>query len=280
MDLEKYYKEFSENLEKVEAKEANAIRRFLIQEYNKGVDDFLNTGKTNRFDGLFKKPDLEALYINLYRNIGLHFAKWYRDSAIEYIRKETDTTNYNSLWEEHFAAYGKTVAGEKIKIVSGTAKAKLESTLRRLTKDPEFQRIGILEQGRILRTKFKGLSVYQANRIARTEATNIANYGTNRASQDIFGSKNLEKIWITTMDGRQRDNHAFANNQKVDFEKPFFIGGERMMRPGDSSLGASAANIVNCRCTSVPVPKENAAPLEPVTSIGFGLAGTTARTLL
>ena len=36
-------------------------------------------------------------------------------------------------------------------------------------------------------------------------------------------------------------------------DQPFVVGGERLMHPGDGSFGASAGNIVNCRCTSAGV---------------------------
>jgi hypothetical protein len=46
-----------------------------------------------------------------------------------------------------------------------------------------------------------------------------------------------------------------------------------MMHPADSSMGASSANIVNCRCSSFPFPMENAQATQVFESIGFALAG-------
>jgi hypothetical protein len=46
------------------------------------------------------------------------------------------------------------------------------------------------------------------------------------------------------------------NNQKQDLEKPFFVGGENILYPGDGK--ASAGNVINCRCTIAFVGKRDA----------------------
>lgn len=272
MNLDQYKKDFARLLDISERQEKAAVKRFYIQEYNKGVEDFITTGKTNGFDGIFKKPDLERLYIDLYTNVGMRFAKWYRDTAVEYIKKENDTTGYNSVWQEHFAAFGKVTAGTKISLVQGTAKGQLVRIIRRLTKDPAFMAVGAVEQGRILQSQFRSLSDMQAERIVRTENTNIANYGSMRAASDIYGQENLIKQWSSALDSRVRDKHIVADGQVRNFNEPFLVGGDKMMRPADSSLGARADNVVNCRCVVITLPKENAYPVEPVSNIGLGLS--------
>jgi uncharacterized protein with gpF-like domain len=51
---------------------------------------------------------------------------------------------------------------------------------------------------------------------------------------------------IATRDARTRDAHAFADGQVAAVDAPFVVDGEQMTHPGAS--GASAANVVNCRC--------------------------------
>jgi hypothetical protein len=58
----------------------------------------------------------------------------------------------------------------------------------------------------------------------------------------------VEKIWITVLDGRERDTHHAANSQRVNYNDPFHIGDSLMMFPRDSSMGASLKEIINCRC--------------------------------
>ena len=80
------------------------------------------------------------------------------------------------------------------------------------------------------------------------------NYATNQSATDVFGKENLQKEWIATLDERVRIDHAEANGQVVDMDKNFLVGGEELAYPGDSR--GSAANVINCRCTNAPFPKE------------------------
>lgn len=91
-----------------------------------------------------------------------------------------------------------------------------------------------------------------AIRIARTETT----YAQNSARQTVGeeGERlgfNMLKQWVATEDGRTRDEHQDADGQVVKVDEPFEVGGEHLMFPGDFSMGASAWNTVNCRCTVV-----------------------------
>lgn len=66
----------------------------------------------------------------------------------------------------------------------------------------------------------------------------------------------IYKRWETMKDDRVRHppksafDHVAAQDQEVLVSQPFIVSGERLMFPGDSTLGASLANIVNCRCHS------------------------------
>jgi hypothetical protein len=57
-----------------------------------------------------------------------------------------------------------------------------------------------------------------------------------------------EKTWVTILDGKERPAHHDAHGQKRPLEQPFLVGGEFLMFPKDRSRGASAGNIINCRC--------------------------------
>jgi SPP1 gp7 family putative phage head morphogenesis protein len=89
-------------------------------------------------------------------------------------------------------------------------------------------------------------------RIARTETTRVE----NSAKQDVGeqGAKlgfKMKKQWVSTKDGRTRPEHADADGQIVDIDKPFVVGGEELMYPGDES--GSAWNTINCRCTTINI---------------------------
>jgi len=86
--------------------------------------------------------------------------------------------------------------------------------------------------------------------IARTEVVAASNLGSRSAALglDIPG---MTKSWLATDDKRTREWHREADGQETGMEDPYQVNGELLMFPGDSSLGASASNIVKCRCCEV-----------------------------
>jgi hypothetical protein len=82
--------------------------------------------------------------------------------------------------------------------------------------------------------------------IARTEVGNAANFASNEAAQATGVA--MEKTWNTLGDAFVRDDHADADGQTVEQDQDFVVGGEYLGWPGDISKGATAGNVINCRC--------------------------------
>lgn len=67
----------------------------------------------------------------------------------------------------------------------------------------------------------------------------------------------VKKAWLTQGDDRVRDfphfafSHVRADLQVKNQNEPYIVTGERLMYPGDMSLGASLGNVIRCRCSSV-----------------------------
>jgi len=59
------------------------------------------------------------------------------------------------------------------------------------------------------------------------------------------------KEWNTQGDEKVREAHVLADLQEVDADEPFIVDGESLMFPSDTSLGASAGNTINCRCSAM-----------------------------
>ena len=59
------------------------------------------------------------------------------------------------------------------------------------------------------------------------------------------------KRYVAIFDNRTRHNHMQANGQVKKVNQPYIVGGERMMYPADSSLGASPSNYIGCRCYQI-----------------------------
>lgn len=70
----------------------------------------------------------------------------------------------------------------------------------------------------------------------------------------------VTKTWVSQGDSRVRTppdspfDHLRADSTEAAVNQPFSVSGESLMYPGDTSLGASAGNVVNCRCSSVTDP--------------------------
>lgn len=101
----------------------------------------------------------------------------------------------------------------------------------------------------------KGYSRAQAKRIARTETTLVMNSGQHAERNELDIPA---KEWVSTLDARNRGadprsifDHLRPDGQITAQDQPFQVSGELLRYPGDSSLGASAGNTINCRCSSV-----------------------------
>ena len=101
-------------------------------------------------------------------------------------------------------------------------------------------------------TNMERASAIRTARTAVTSAQNGGRQDTMNAAR-AMGIK-LPKRWVAVKDGRTRDIHGKADGQTVDSDKPFIVGGEKMMFPGDPS--ASGWNLYNCRCGMRTVEKE------------------------
>lgn len=96
---------------------------------------------------------------------------------------------------------------------------------------------------------------YSASRqIAVTTTTLAENKGIFDVGKlAVKRGKKMMYTWRAVDDSKTRPTHRQASGQTVEFGKPFIVGGEKLMYPGDTSLGASAKNTINCRCMTVLV---------------------------
>ena len=269
---------FDKLLDKAERKEFANAKRYYQGEYLKAIEDFQKTGKTNGFDNLFRVADFTEIYRQVYVNIGLKFAKWYAKNFDKVISKQVDVSGYDDIWAERFNTVSQQIAAERVVLVQGTAKATLIKVFKQLSSDPEFMAMNEREAQRILRQKFGQYSKSQAERLIRTEATNAANVATLQSATDMFGQENLQKEWMTSVDGRERPAHRAADAQIVDFKERFLVGGEQLFNPGDPA--GSAKNVVNCRCSTAPFPKEDAQATGTIEGFGVRPPGGSAQSVL
>jgi len=268
----KWQSAFEKELTKADKRQISKVKRYYKSEYNKGIESFLAEGQTN-FQLLFNTSDLLKIYRDLYSDIGLQFAKWYARNFDKYIEKGVNPNQYVDQWQNSFASYGSAVGAQRVTLVSGTAKKTLVKITQQLLTDIDFQKLGIIEKGRILKSQFNKYSTYQAERLVRTEATNAANFATTESAKTIFPAEQLMKEWIASFDDRTRTTHAEVDGNEVSANDTFMVGGAQMMFPGDPS--APASEVINCRCSVAYFPKANAQATGEITDLNFGLGGGT-----
>ena len=268
---------FERTLDKAERAAVRDFTKYYKTETDKAVNIMLQKNSINEQDllGLFTNDGFGKRYEALYESIGLTFANWYAKNFDKYLTKGVSPNQFQEPWRAAFRNLGITTGAQRVTLVQNTAKKTLIKVFRQISNDPVFQSEGEAVRARMLRQQFDRYNKYQAERLVRTEATNAANYATMQSAQDIFPGADMQKEWISASDERVRSWHKTSNIEDtiVDFNKPFIVMGEELMRPGDPK--GSAKNVINCRCSVAPFPKENAQTSGLIEDIGFGL-NTTA----
>ena len=110
----------------------------------------------------------------------------------------------------------------------------------------------------IFRRKYKG----RVGNIAMTETQASAENAKFSEASVLSGENPVDvlrpgsrvatksiKKWNTVGDKAVRALHKAINGVKKLLNEAFETGGERLLHPGDSSLGASMKNLANCRCS-------------------------------
>jgi hypothetical protein len=63
--------------------------------------------------------------------------------------------------------------------------------------------------------------------------------------------QDVSKSWNTIGDSRVRPSHVATNGVILATDGVFNVGGSQLRFPGDTGLGASFRELVNCRCSSI-----------------------------
>lgn len=90
------------------------------------------------------------------------------------------------------------------------------------------------------------LSNDRAMFISECEANSILNY--RQYSKAVKAGKTKKK-WIDVGDKRERKTHLEVGETILPIDEPFSVGDSLLQFPKDTSLGASADEIANCRCS-------------------------------
>lgn len=136
-----------------------------------------------------------------------------------------------------------------------------------ITQDQFVSGSRVDDQSRDKRDAIVALAVKKFNSGNSAKSRLIANTETQSASEShkhIIAEtllttagivSNVNKMWMTILDGRERASHNAANGQIRPFNSPYIVQDQLLMYPGDISINATADNVINCRCGSMLIIK-------------------------
>lgn len=100
--------------------------------------------------------------------------------------------------------------------------------------------------------KHKNDPYYYSLDRARFMAENEVNTAINHARYiEAVNAGKTMKRWKSIIDDVTRKEHIEVNGKYIPIGQAFHVGDSWMLFPKDTSLGASANQIVNCRCTVI-----------------------------
>ena len=152
---------------------------------------------------------------------------------------------FSQRFQKDVIKYYDDFGGEKITLLSDTYTKAVISEIKKATELGE----SLDQMQKRVKKAVNSPKFYKAEalRIARTETTMAMNFA-KQVSGEVSGFV-MEKVWSAKIDGRERPSHRSVDKTAVDQNGLFNVGGEKMSYPGDRLNGASASNIVNCRCS-------------------------------
>ena len=82
--------------------------------------------------------------------------------------------------------------------------------------------------------------------VAENEANTTFNYLEYKKA---VKSGKTKKRWVTMRDRHVRHTHQLVDGKTIGINDVFLVGDSEMFYPKDTTFGASANEIVNCRCS-------------------------------
>ena len=185
-------------------------------------------------------------FLRQYRRVETTFGDWaFGLLASKGIKEDVPTERKEGIRDKFWAElkdWNRFKAAEEVTKVQATTKRKLGKIIQKGMSEG-------LSHRDIADNIAKIRAIGTANRailIARTETHTAAVHSFHTAVRST--GFRTRRTWTSSFDKRTRPEHRKANNQKRIDDEPFKVWGELLMYPGDSSLGASAKNVGNCRC--------------------------------
>ncbi|MBE9598758.1 phage minor head protein [Pedobacter sp. MC2016-24] len=268
MNHKQYYRQYNALIKKYERLSYQIILRGFKSIYANAAKEYLNNPSIP-IDLLVNESDTLDILIGIYNSIGIATAKMVASSLPkqkhssfilqtkakkpkQYVPTPEPAPDHINYWKQEFLRF--TQSKDCAKKVSGVTKT-TKDQIRQVMEQSVNEQLSHKQVATLIMQKADAIDTKKrALLIARTENAVGSNLGA------VYAAKSsglvLYKKWIARSgDNRTRDAHAgMVDSAPIPMDQPFIVGGEKMMQPGDSSLGAKAHNICNCRCTVGFIP--------------------------
>ena len=249
--------------------DARLMKRTLREADERGLSSMLTTLVPESI--VAHEESWERLMASIYTEVGNDFASSvYRgvksatgphDSKLGDLDDMAATQRWRAGIDDYFRRVGLKRVKEDI---LPTEKVRIIATLRAGIDEHE----GVDALAARIDTEMLWQKSTRAQVIARTEVHAASGVGSREGARAT--GIDLLHEWLSTRGDRTRGSdssdefdHVEPDGQRQKLDDPFVVSGEDMMFPGDSSLGASAGNVIECRCTETYVPSDEEVEMAP-----------------
>lgn len=232
--------------------EIRSVFSQMVTEYVAEVTDTGSVPNAAEFQG-----EWEATFLRHYRRVGRSFLTNQRRSkfyeAMTCCKAKLSPEQNQSLVSV-FSRWSRGFGKQQAELVTETNQKDYVTALQRANEDLPGASPAVVaaRAGVLLRQLFRARDTSIANvqtQAPAEEAKKDEAVALNAA--DGKQEDELEKTWQTVGDADVRIAHVAANGQVQTGNTAFAVGGESLRYPGDSTLGASAGNVINCRCAAI-----------------------------
>lgn len=194
---------------------------------------------------------LEKALFKVHMTIGKSYGNLEARRYRKEIKKFKPLPLFNEAFQKYLIDFYKREGGDRITLLTDTY---IKEVVKEIEKSTELNETLIQMRDRIHRTVNSPYYYkWQAMRVARTETT----FSMNAAKQvtgEVSGLT-MEKVWVTAIDGRERDSHRVLNGKAIGQKEFFQVGSIKLQFPGDktgdgkATVKQTAKELINCRCT-------------------------------
>jgi len=236
-------------------KAVNRKRDKDIKQHSRTVAAALNGSLEPFFKRLRQAGDYKESYLNLITETGLKFAirqinittgfRFAQSTAKGLQQQSTKDLGLTTYELEVEALLKDMTPGGLGSLIIGMN----NETRKQIAKDISkymAQGLPIENMAAFLENHYKDVNRIRGRRIARTETIKASNFGALSGAQ--ASGVPFVKEWNSILDSRTRAGHSSADGKQAKEGDPFRVNGEKLLYPADTSMGASAGNVVNCRC--------------------------------